>query len=206
MAPVAPFVYNDDLFAENISSMVHPISSAEFRDSLASFASGVTIVTAHLSGQPIGFTATAFTSVSLDPPLILVCVGKQGRAHQALQVAGSFGVNVLNDSQGWIAGQFARPGVDRFRGVALRDTDSPAPPLIADALVQLVCDADRRIDVGDHTIVIGAVKESTIAAGRPLIHFARQLGGFVVGPPQESGGTAAATDVTLDELRGPRDR
>lgn len=163
------------------------ISSAAFRESLARFASGVTVVTAQLDEQRIGFTATAFTSVSLDPPLVLVCVAKQGRPHGALARADVFGVSVLAESQGWIAARFASRGVDRFVGVAVCQLSPAGPPLIGGALVQLVCRAHTRVDAGDHTVLVGQVHEARLGAGagRPLIHFARRFGGFVAEPADQ---------------------
>jgi flavin reductase (DIM6/NTAB) family NADH-FMN oxidoreductase RutF len=158
--------------------MTASFSSADFREALAHFASGVTIITARAEDGPVGFTASAFTSVSLAPPLVLVCIAHTASAHDAVVAAERFGVSVLGERQGWIAEQFARHGVDRFAGVPL--ADGPASvPLIEDALVHLECRRHTTYTAGDHTILIGKVDGGSTASGRPLVHFARRLGGFV---------------------------
>ena len=151
-------------------------SNQAFRDALAHFASGVTVVTAQTPGGPVGFTASAFTSVSLAPPRILVCVGKARSAHDAVVAGTHFGVSVLAERQVWIAEQLARSGADRFRDVPLLGT---AVPLVDGALVQLECRRYATHDAGDHTILVGEVLDSSVEAGRPLVHFGRKLGRFI---------------------------
>jgi flavin reductase (DIM6/NTAB) family NADH-FMN oxidoreductase RutF len=173
-----------------------PISSPLFREVLAQFASGITIVTARTPGGLVGFTATGFTSASLTPPLVLVCVGKGASAHDGIVGADRFGVNVLCDHQGWIAEQFARSGVDRFRGV---DLCAGSVPLIDRALAQLECRRYGRLDAGDHTILLGEVLEGVVAGGRPLVHFARRFGAFVAetGPRAAPAGAAVQKGETV---------
>jgi flavin reductase (DIM6/NTAB) family NADH-FMN oxidoreductase RutF len=155
------------------------ISDRAFRDALAHFASGVTVVAARTTQGLVGLTATGFASASLSPPLVLVCVGKVASAYAGVVGAEHFGVSVLGERQAWIAEQFARPGVDRFRGVPLR---AAGVPLIDGALAQLECRRFARHDAGDHTIVLGEVLEGRVAAGRPLVHFGRRFGAFVGEP------------------------
>ena len=152
-----------------------PISSAMFREALAHFASGVTVVTTRTKDELVGFTATGFASVSLSPPLVLVCVGKVGSAHDAVVAAELFGISVLSDRQAWIAEQFATSGVDRFRDVSLR---SARVPLVEGALVHLECRRYDRHEIGDHTILFGEVLDGSIRAGRPLVRFVRRFGSF----------------------------
>lgn len=153
-----------------------PISSHQFREALAHFASGVTVVAARTSEGLVGFTATGFTSASLTPPLVLVCVGKGASAHDGIVGAERFGVSVLSDGQEWIAEQFARSGIDRFRGVSLLPSGAP---LVEGALVQLECRRYARHDAGDHTIVLGEALDGFVGVGRPLLHFARRFGSFI---------------------------
>ena len=157
--------------------MSEPISSDAFREALARFASGVTVVTAAGPSGPSGLTASAFSSVSLSPPLVLVCVGKRARAHDALVRGDFFGVSVLAERQAWIAEQVGRSGIDRFRDVPLRREGRV--PLVEGALVQLECRRYAAHDAGDHTILVGEVLEGTVGAGSPLVHFGRKFGGFV---------------------------
>jgi len=137
-----------------------PVDSAEFREALAWFASGVTVVTAAVPAGLVGFTATGFTSVSLVPPLILVCAGKRASAHGGVVSAGRFGVRILAEHQRWIAEQFARSGVDRFRDVPLR---MAGVPLVDGAVALLECRRHSLHDGGDHTIIVG---EGPLGVGR----------------------------------------
>jgi flavin reductase (DIM6/NTAB) family NADH-FMN oxidoreductase RutF len=153
-------------------------SSSAFREALAHFATGVTVITAQTASSPaIGLTVSAFTSVSLSPPLVLVCIKKGGSAHDQLLAAGSFGVSVLGAEQVWIAEQFARPGVDRFQGVPI--SRGRQAPLVEGALAHLECCHHALYEAGDHTIVVGEVLEIAAAPGAPLLYFNRQFGSFV---------------------------
>jgi flavin reductase ActVB len=152
------------------------ISKSAFRETLAHFASGVTIVTSRHATGLVGFTATGFTSVSLEPPLILVCVDKSASAYEGIVTSQHFGVSILGEAQSAIALQFARHGVDRFEGIALRGTWAP---LIEGALAHLECKNHSQQDAGDHTLVLGEVLDGAVGSGRPLLHFARRFGGFV---------------------------
>ncbi len=152
------------------------VNSGAFREALSRFASGVVIVTCHGLEGPVGFTVSAFSSLSLDPPLVLVCVSKTASAYDAITAAVSFGVSILEANQAAIATQFARQGVDRFAGVPLRD--GPRVPLIAASLAALDCDRHAVHDAGDHVILIGRVVEAHFAQGEPLVHYARTFGGF----------------------------
>ncbi|WP_394829179.1 flavin reductase family protein [Pendulispora albinea] len=158
--------------------MVNAISSSAFRESLAHFASGVTIVTMCTPDGPVGFTASAFTSVSLDPPLILVCVGRQVSLHDRLQPDAHFGVSILSQEQAWLASQFSQRRLDRFRDVPRREGPIAQVPLIEGALAQLECCCHERYPAGDHTIVLGRVLHTSTTHGRPLVHFKRSFGGF----------------------------
>jgi flavin reductase (DIM6/NTAB) family NADH-FMN oxidoreductase RutF len=159
--------------------MTESISGAEFRAALSHFASGVTIVTADGPAGRVGFTATGFTSLSLDPPLVLVCVSKTASAYEGVMAADHFAVSVLSEPQRWIAEQFARHGVDRFQDVPVRGAIRVPAPLIDGALVHLECVQHRRHDEGDHTILIGRVTAASTNAGLlPLLHFARRFGAF----------------------------
>lgn len=157
--------------------MSEAISAIAFREALARFASGVTVVTAIGPEGPVGFTASAFSSVSLTPPLVLVCIGKRASAHDAIVSSDVFGVSVLDERQAWIAAQFGRSGVDRFREVPLRR--EARVPLVDGALAQLECRRYATHDAGDHTILVGEVVDTAVTGGRPLVHFDRKLGGFV---------------------------
>src|SRR5580658_10994017 len=159
--------------------MVERISSDAFREILSRFASGVTVVAVSAVGGPVGFTATGFTSVSLDPPLILVCIDKAASVYDAIVEAEFFGVSILHIEQSWIARRFAQSDIDRFEGVALRPAKKTQVPLIEGALAHLECRRHALQDVGDHTVVVGAVVGGFTDVGPPLVHYGRHFGGFV---------------------------
>jgi flavin reductase ActVB len=161
--------------------MASAVSSHAFREALAHFATGVTVVAARQSSGLVGFTATGFTSVSLAPPLILVCIDRDASAHDGVVAAEHFGVSILDESQSWIASQFARSGVDRFEGVPLAPPGPTGAPIVEGALVRIECRRHARHDAGDHSILIGEVVAAEVSPGRPLLHFARAFGAFVSG-------------------------
>lgn len=161
--------------------MSESVPSAAFREAMAHFASGVTIVAARRATGLIGFTATGFTSVSLSPPLILVCVGKTASAYDGVVGAELFGISVLGEEQRWIAERFATSGIDRFDGVSVFDGPVASVPLIDGALAHLECRPHARHEAGDHTLLVGHVLGATTALGRPLLHYARRFGAFAPG-------------------------
>jgi flavin reductase (DIM6/NTAB) family NADH-FMN oxidoreductase RutF len=151
-----------------------------FRDALAQFASGVIILATRQEERLAGLTATAFSSVSLDPPLVLVCVARTASSYAAVVAADLLGISVLAEEQGWIARQIAKTGVDKFAGVSL--VPGKSVPLVDGALAHLECRTHARHEAGDHTIVIAEVIATAVAVGRPLLHYDRKLGGFAAGP------------------------
>lgn len=153
-----------------------PVSGPIFREALAHFASGVTVVAARHGERLAGLTATAFASVSLDPPLVLVCIARSASAYDAVLGADRVGISVLGEEQAWIAKQFARSGVDRFEGVSL--APGGGAPLVRGALVHLECRRHAQLEAGDHTIYVGEVVAASVGGGRPLVHYGRKLGAF----------------------------
>src|SRR5436190_11694151 len=93
------------------------LTSDEFRDVISHFASGVTVITAVREGRPYGTTASAVTSLSLEPPMLLICMNKQSETGRAVAASGQFGVNILGAHQAEIAERFAQKGGDKFAGV-----------------------------------------------------------------------------------------
>jgi flavin reductase ActVB len=165
-----------------------PVAGSAFREALSRFASGVVVVAAAGPAGPAGFTASAFSSVSLDPPLVLVCIGRSSSAYSVIVAAPRFGISVLSDEQEWVAAQFARKGVDRFAGVPLAGPASV--PWVAGALAFLDCERAALHGAGDHSILVGRVIEARATPGRPLVHYARAFGRFDNGgPPPRAQGT-----------------
>ncbi len=148
------------------------VSKEEFRRWLGSFAAGVTVVTTRsVEGRPYGLTATAFTSVSLDPPLVLVCVDKKSESYPHFLSSGVFAVNFLAAEQEHYARHFAVSGGEKFRSIPFAEGSSGAP-VLAERLGFVDCQVERTVDAGDHTILIGRVLAGDVAAEkRPLLYF-----------------------------------
>jgi flavin reductase (DIM6/NTAB) family NADH-FMN oxidoreductase RutF len=153
--------------------------SARFREAMGRFASGVTVVTAlDGAGLPIGCTISAFSSLSLTPPLVLFCVGRDRFSHDDLTGSARFAVNVLAESQADLALSFARFDPERFQRNAWRP-GKHGVPLFTGCIAAVECDTLRAIDGGDHSIVLGEVTEVHLAEGEPLIYSRGAFGGFL---------------------------
>jgi flavin reductase (DIM6/NTAB) family NADH-FMN oxidoreductase RutF len=144
----------------------------EFRRVLSHFASGVTILTTRDSdGRPVGLTASAFTSVSLEPPLVLVCVDRKARCHDAFDTADHFAVNVLGAHQEDLSRRFASAELDdKFDGLA-HAPGALGAPLIEGALAHIECVRVSAYPAGDHTILVGRVEASAVGDGHPLLYY-----------------------------------
>lgn len=148
-----------------------PITKEEFRHALGKFASGVTVVTTRAAdGRLHGLTVSAFCSVSLNPPLILVCIQKTTGSYYAFQETKAFVVNVLNESQAHISNHFASHLEDKFSGMDY-ETGIENIPVLKDCLVNLECRLANAYDGGDHTIFVGEIEKAHIGDGAPLAYF-----------------------------------
>jgi flavin reductase (DIM6/NTAB) family NADH-FMN oxidoreductase RutF len=147
-----------------------PIDVSALRRSLGSFVTGVTVVTTvDSSGAPHGLTANSFTSVSLDPPLVLVCVNCTARCHDAFATSRGFVVHILGHDQDTLAATFASPTADRWTGLATR-LSSTGAPLLRECLTWLDCVTTERLTIGDHLVVVGRVAEFSTGSRRPLAY------------------------------------
>lgn len=149
-----------------------------FRRVLGTFATGVTVITAERApGEVHGMTANSFTSVSLDPPLVLVCVDQEARLLSYLKTQRRFGVSILSDSQQRVSEFFAEPRQDPADcsrlGIRFRWTETGIP-LLEDALAHLACDVVAQYMAGDHTIFIGEVESLESFDGEPLLYLHSQ--------------------------------
>lgn len=127
------------------------------RDAFGAFATGVTVVTANdTAGKPIGFTANSFTSVSLDPPLLLVCLARTSRNYATMTGATHFAVNILSETQKDVSNTFARPVEDRFAAVDWRKGPSGCP-VFSQVAAWFECAMQDLIEAGDHVIMVGRV-------------------------------------------------
>jgi flavin reductase (DIM6/NTAB) family NADH-FMN oxidoreductase RutF len=142
-----------------------------FRDVMGRFATGVTVVTATSPDGPVGMTANAVCSLSLDPLLLLVCFDNEARTLPVVRATGRFGVNVLRADQEELAKLFASktPESEKFAGVP--HTVHDGIPVIEGALAWVGCRLERLIPGGDHTIGIGAVEAAEAGQGKPLLWF-----------------------------------
>lgn len=147
-----------------------------FRDALARFATGVTIVTAQGPRGPLGMTVNSFASVSLDPPLILWCPAYGSARYRAFAGAAHYAVHVLAGDQLDLCLRFARAGED-FGGLGDAHTPEGAP-LLPGCLARFDCAAHAAHDGGDHAILVGRVLRAEMRAGDPLLFWDRHYGGF----------------------------
>lgn len=140
----------------------------EFRRALGSFLTGVTIVTTiDEAGDPRGFTANSFTSVSLDPPLVLVCIAKKALGHQAFSTSRGFAINILAEAQKPASGIFASKAADKFASVACQPGQT-GNPLIEGSVAVFDCSMEQLVDAGDHSILIGRVHDFNHNGAQPL--------------------------------------
>lgn len=143
---------------------------AEFRRILGHLPTGVTVVTAS-DGEPCGLTASAVTSVSLDPPLVLVCVGRHTDTHACIERTRAFAVNVLRERAEGLSRRFAEHEPARkFVGVAYR-SESTGSPILERALAWIDCRLWASYDGGDHSIFVGEVVAGDADQGAPLLYF-----------------------------------
>jgi 4-nitrophenol 2-monooxygenase / 4-nitrocatechol 4-monooxygenase, reductase component len=147
-----------------------PMDEAQFKLAMSHFASGVTIVTTEHEGKPFGMTVAAFSSLSLHPPLILVCIEKTVKTHDAIAGAGTFGVSILNSKQADVSNRFASRAEDKFAGTEIVRGELGVP-LIAGAITRLECRLTNRLDGGDHSIFIGEVVDAATEEGEPLVYY-----------------------------------
>lgn len=143
---------------------------ARFREVLGHFASGVTVVTAIEGGMPLGFTCQAFTSLSLEPPLIALAPAKTSTSWPRMVGAGSFCVNVLGEHQEAICRTFAVSGGEKFRDVDWH-LGAAGTPIIDGVLAWVECSLELVHDAGDHELVIGRVLDLGLDKGAPLIFY-----------------------------------
>jgi len=151
----------------------------EFRRACARYATGVTVTTVEgIEGMPEGLTVSSFTAVSLEPPLVLVCIDKASTAHVHFMAARGFAVNVLAEDQIDLSRHFSTYAGDRFEALEWR-AGLHGAPILDGVLASLECATRRHFDAGDHTIFVGQVERTETHAGTPLVYFAsayRRLG------------------------------
>ena len=152
-----------------------PIERNELRRVMGHFATGVTVITTlSKEGKLHGLTANAVSSLSLDPPLLIICVDKKAESYSSFEESGVFTVNILADDQEDISRRFAVSGGEKFEGVAYRRGANGAP-ILSGALAHLECKLHAVYEGGDHTIYLGLIEEAETREVKPLLFF---RGGF----------------------------
>ncbi|PZG31640.1 oxidoreductase [Spongiactinospora gelatinilytica] len=154
------------------------IDALTMRRTMGRFATGVAVVTTSFDGTPHGMTVNSLTSVSLEPPLLLVCLTIGARSTDAVTHSGRFAVNILSARQEQLALRFARPGEDHFAGLDVTH-ERHGVPVIPDAFAHLECAVERHFVAGDHLVVVGEVHTICEREGEPLGYLAGKFSDIV---------------------------
>lgn len=158
--------------AEDLREM----TPTEFRDIIGHFASGVTVITALHEGQPFGTTASAVSSLSLEPPMVLICLNKTSSTEKAISGSQRFAVNILGEDQAQEAMQFAtKSAAEKFQGISIVEGEW-GEPLLGDALAILECRVAERVTGGTHSVFLAEVERASARSGAPLAYFRGQFG------------------------------
>ena len=165
------------------------VDASSFRRTMGRFASGVTVVTTRdASGQTLALTVSAFCAVSLEPPLVLVCIDHRSEANRGLRESGLFAVSVLADHQEDVSRRFAAPGAEKLAGFSFLDSRLGLP-LVPGALAHVECRVRSFHDEGDHAVWVGEVRDAAAHPGSPLVHHGGYYRRLV---PDEVAGKAGA--------------
>jgi len=158
------------------SDDLRQMTPKEFRDIIGHFASGVTVITALHDGQPFGTTASAVSSLSLEPPMVLICLNKTSSTCKAIAAAQRFAVNILGEDQADEAMRFAtKDAADKFKGISIVNGEW-GEPLLGDALAILECRVAEEVTGGTHSVFLAEVERASARAGTPLAYFRGQFG------------------------------
>jgi 4-nitrophenol 2-monooxygenase / 4-nitrocatechol 4-monooxygenase, reductase component len=156
-------------------TMSRRLSADEFRDVIGRFASGVTVITTAVDGVQYGTTASAISSLSLEPPMVLICMNESSSTGQAVGRSATFAMNILGEDQGEIARRFASKAPHKFEdGLAV--SGPSGLPLLADALASLECRVTEQVRGGTHIVFLAEVEAATARSGTPLAYFRGQFG------------------------------
>ena len=148
-----------------------PPDDATYRTVLGHFATGVVIITAIDGDEPVGMAANSFTSVSLDPPLVLFCAAKSSSTWPRIETSGNWAANILDDDGEEVCRLFAQKGADRFARIAYTPGRTGSP-ILEDALAFVDCETIAKHDAGDHVIVVGRIVELGYQhEGKPLLFY-----------------------------------
>ena len=161
------------------------VDASAFRRTLGQFASGVTVVTTRdAAGQRLGLTVSAFSSVSLEPPLVLVCIDHRSDANRGVRESGWFAVSVLGEGQEDVSRRFAQLGASKLEGFTFLE-GGHGLPLVPGAIAHLECRVRSFHDEGDHAVWVGEVSRVAVEPGPPLLHYAGHYRGLA--PAEDAG-------------------
>jgi 4-nitrophenol 2-monooxygenase / 4-nitrocatechol 4-monooxygenase, reductase component len=159
------------------------LSSNEFRNVIAHFASGVTVITVIENGTAYGATANAVSSLTLEPPMVLICMNKSSQTGVAVAAQRAFAINILAANQAALAARFARKDPHKFDGVPVV-TGPFGQPLLSEALAHLECRTVEEVTGGTHSVFIAEVESASARAGAPLAYFRGQFGRLDLAPDE----------------------
>jgi len=150
-------------------------ATGEFADAMSALASGVVLVTCWLDDRPWGMTVTAFTSVSANPPTVLVSLGSEATSTHAIAKERRFGISILATEQLAVAHRCSAPGTTKFLERFIEhDHQHSASPVVAEALAHLDCELSEAVRIADHTVLVGRVRHAYASpSGTPLLYFRR---------------------------------
>ncbi|MES1246123.1 MAG: flavin reductase family protein [Actinomycetota bacterium] len=169
------------------------IGADVFRELMGALAAGVSVVTTvDADGAPRGLTTTAVTSVSADPPLLLVCVGVHSRTLPAIRASGRFAVNVMHEWAEETAARFASKVEEKFVGSAWRPGRYGCPLLHEETLAWAECRVEQEVEAGDHVVLIGRIEHGGAAELEhgPLTYYRRRFGTWISADPERKGRAA----------------
>ncbi len=153
------------------------VDQERFRSVMSRFASGVSIITTRYEGIDYGLTASAVTSLSLDPPMLLICVNKASNTQKAIAEAQVFAVNILREDQSELAHRFAGSHLDKFAGMSISYGELGVP-LLDDMLATIECRVIEEVTGGTHSVFLAEVHSAQATEGMPLTYFRGRMGRF----------------------------
>lgn len=155
------------------------ITPEEYRNAIGHLVSGVSVISTEVEGKKYGLTASAVTSLALEPPMLVVCINKSTGSAHAIKESKKFGVNILSLDQAHLARQFATPNIDKFADVKLDERNSEVP-LLKGAHVNLECEVESISEGGTHYIFIANVLNAQInEESEPLVYYRGKFGEYV---------------------------
>ncbi|MEB8340213.1 flavin reductase family protein [Streptomyces endophyticus] len=165
----------DDAMTRSSGAARQTVSPDDFRYVIGHFASGITVVSTRHGGRPCGTTVSAVSSLSLAPPMLVICMNQQSVTAQAVSASRTFAVNILSEDQSAMAERFAGKGGDKFADVPFSGRPD-GPPLLDGSLATLECRVVQQVSGGSHTVFLAEVVRARVGGGSPLAYFRGRMG------------------------------